>query len=377
MDSQFIGDFSFARSLVLQYRCKNVLATCYDSKEALYAKYPQAEKNIQDIEFGRKRDQEKEKEKEEEKDGSNDNDDEHDRASVVRDNNREDNDYNKKEEEEKEKETNAKEISHHGDRGTPPKVIYSVDARKLGSPGGGGKQIRNGIPLRKGYKYNRRPGNKQNQQEQQQQQQQKKNGSWDVICFNFPHVGGLSTDVNRQVRSNQELLVSFFKACVPLLSASVRDEDNGDNDEDEDDSWQFSSQSSPGSSETDTETEPNTNKAQLKARAQAGGQVFVTLFESEPYTLWNVKDLARHAGLRVVTSFKFPWSSYHGYSHARTLGEIEGKHGGKGGWKGEERDARMYAFDANTRDNLGEGRTKQGDKRKRGRQRSDSDSDST
>ncbi|RMZ81483.1 hypothetical protein DV738_g2217, partial [Chaetothyriales sp. CBS 135597] len=95
-------------------------------------------------------------------------------------------------------------------------------------------------------------------------------GPFTKIVFNFPHVGGLSTDVNRQVRSNQQLLVGFF------------------NNE-------------------DTIIVPK-------------GQILVTLFEGEPYTLWNIRDLARHCGLQVVESFKFPWSAYHGYRHARTLG---------------------------------------------------------
>ena len=50
-------------------------------------------------------------------------------------------------------------------------------------------------------------------------------------------------------------------------------------------------------------------------------------------------------GLIVVTSFRFPWASYEGYSHARTIGEIEGKNGERGGWRGEDRDARMYVFE--------------------------------
>ena len=57
------------------------------------------------------------------------------------------------------------------------KVGYGVDATKLGRPGGNGgtKQI--------------------------------KKSSWDAIVFNFPHVGGLTKDVNRQVRANQGLFL--------------------------------------------------------------------------------------------------------------------------------------------------------------------------
>ncbi|KAK4549893.1 hypothetical protein LTR36_005194 [Oleoguttula mirabilis] len=124
----------------------------------------------------------------------------------------------------------------------------------------------------------------------QNKQVRKAGGQWDVIVFNFPHVGGKSKDVNRQVRFNQELLVSFFKNAIPLLASD--------------------------------------------------GTIAVTLFEGEPYTLWNIRDLARHSGLEVQRSFKFLAEAYPGYSHARTLGNIEGG----GGWKGEDRDARSYVF---------------------------------
>lgn len=67
----------------------------------------------------------------------------------------------------------------------------------------------------------------------------------------------------------------------------------------------------------------------------------VALFDGEPYSLWNVRDLARHAGLKVVESWRFDWGQYPGYGHVRTLGALEGG----GGWKGEDREARMYVFE--------------------------------
>lgn len=71
-----------------------------------------------------------------------------------------------------------------------------------------------------------------------------------------------------------------------------------------------------------------------------GSSIIVTLFEGEPYTLWNIRDLGRHAGLQLEQSFKFQASAYPGYKHSRTLGVVKGD----GGWKGEERKARSYVF---------------------------------
>ncbi|KAG9253875.1 uncharacterized protein F5Z01DRAFT_132886 [Emericellopsis atlantica] len=115
------------------------------------------------------------------------------------------------------------------------------------------------------------------------------------VFFNFPHVGGLSTDVNRQVRNNQHLLVETFKRVLPILAPD--------------------------------------------------GKIIVTLFEGEPYTLWNIRDLGRHCGLQVERSFAFQAEAYPGYKHARTCGVIKNRKGEEGGgWKGEQRSARSYVF---------------------------------
>jgi len=175
------------------------------------------------------------------------------------------------------------------------------------------------------------------------------------IVFNFPHVGGLSTDVNRQVRANQELLVGFFKAAIPMLATAawpVRQDDiergkarhdsaHDDVHIDEDDDIDYFHDSDDDNVETATPT---------------SSQILVTLFEGAPYDLWNIRDLARHSGLRVVESFRFPWSAYPGYTHARTIGEItrgkdrsdEGKRMGK--WRGEEREARCFVLEVKEED---------------------------
>lgn len=123
----------------------------------------------------------------------------------------------------------------------------------------------------------------------------KQRAPFDRIFFNFPHTGGISKDVNRQVRANQALLSAFFRSAIPLLS-------------------------------------------------EASGTILVTLFESEPYTLWNIRDIARHAGLNVLRSWKFEKQTYPLYKHARTFGTVKDKTGNvsETAWKGEERPARTY-----------------------------------
>jgi 25S rRNA (uracil2634-N3)-methyltransferase len=145
---------------------------------------------------------------------------------------------------------------------------------------------------------------------------------WDTIVFMFPHTGGLSTDVNRQVRANQALLVGFFKACLETGTAAKR----------------MHILANQGHGKDGKHAAPLRRRSEF---LRMGGRVIVTLFEGEPYTLWNVRDLARHVGLKCVESWKFDAKQYPGYAHVRTLGTIEGG----GAWRGEDRDARCYVFE--------------------------------
>ncbi|KAF2657453.1 hypothetical protein K491DRAFT_691088 [Lophiostoma macrostomum CBS 122681] len=169
-------------------------------------------------------------------------------------------------------------------------------------------------------------------------------GPYDTIAFMFPHTGGLSTDVNRQVRANQNLIVEFFRSCLQLNStspskASTTSSSHSTSTSNPPPPPPSSSHSSlPSSTPSTSSVKPRKQPPPfLKTR----GKIIITLFERSPYTLWNPRDLARHVGLKVLESFKFDWADYPGYAHVRTLGHIEGG----GAWRGEDRSARMYVFE--------------------------------
>ncbi|GAB0133555.1 hypothetical protein EsDP_00001962 [Epichloe bromicola] len=234
------ADLSFAASIIQHHGCRNVTATVLEKNHAeLIEKYPSADDNIAVVEGTKTADS----------------------GSAAEPNNSRQTDAQQDDDDDDDDDTdsNLEDVHQDASAPSPPnnKLLYSIDATKLP----------NSVA--------RPPHNR--------------------IVFNFPHVGGKSTDVNRQVRYNQELLVSFFGSALKALAP--------------------------------------------------GGSIVVTLFEGEPYTLWNIRDLGRHAGLQVEKSFRFQARAYPGYKHARTLGVVRNKMGEVGGgWKGEERTSRSYVF---------------------------------
>ena len=159
------GDFSFARSLKLHHHTNRLTATCFDSKEGLESKYPNVRRTIERLQ------------------GS---------QSLTEDERR---DTNEVEWEGYSPSPPSSPVhrpdedAEVGSKSSPVAVLYAIDATKLSTTHK--KALRPYSPFTK-------------------------------IAFNFPHVGGLSTDVNRQVRYNQELLVGFFKAAKGLLCSPAR-----------------------------------------------------------------------------------------------------------------------------------------------------------
>ena len=273
------GDFSFSLSLVTTYQPAQVVATSFDAERLVLEKYPAAEQTIHQLDHAALS-----------------------QLDVASRTKRNSSGTNPVVEESwtgfspvSSSDTDTEDDLGQGEEArvaTTCKVLFGIDATKLG--GQYKKALRPFLPFTK-------------------------------ICFNFPHVGGLSTDVNRQVRANQQLLVGFLNSVKTLLLVSKS--------------------AAIVSAHRDGDSVPNGSD-----NIQRASQVLVTLFEGEPYSLWNIRDLARHCGFQVIESFHFPWSKYPGYQHARTIGDIttrndrlsEGKR--KGAWRGEEREARTFVL---------------------------------
>jgi len=237
------GNFAFARALfisghesIVHLSPSNVTATAYDSEEACYEKYPDAQDIIKDLR----------------------------------------------------------------ERGVT--VIFNVDARRLHSH----KEL--------------------------------KKRRWKRIVWNFPHAGKGISDQDRNVLSNQLLILDFLKSAGPLLeggtmpplhSGTSRRKRGNDHDSDED-----HEQDAVGST-------------LVKQR----GTILMTLRNGAPYTLWDLPRLAKKPpnphpssvspstpNLRYIQlrSFTFDPTIWHGYEHRMTKGWVEGLGRGEGGVEGVE-----------------------------------------
>ncbi|KAH8101344.1 hypothetical protein DFH11DRAFT_1751403 [Phellopilus nigrolimitatus] len=183
-----------------------------------------------------------------------------------------------------------------------------------------------------------------------------KGRKWDRIVFNFPHAGKGITDQDRNILSNQVLILGFLRSVGPFLvqgtipAITVRRKkkksanDSGSEDEgpivDDDDS--ISEDEELGTEESQS----------LSKRDGTRGTVLVTLRNVHPYSEWNLPKLAKNppppSSLSEKTnphylqlrSFVFNRSDWAGYEHRMTKGEPA--HGtGKTGQGGEDR---MWEF---------------------------------
>ncbi|KAH9809343.1 hypothetical protein DFH28DRAFT_1133555 [Melampsora americana] len=154
-----------------------------------------------------------------------------------------------------------------------------------------------------------------------------RNCKFDRVVFNFPHVGSGEADMNRNIKSNQILILKFLRSVNHILRQVNEDDyplivDSSDSDSNE------------------------VRKAIRPAVRQ--GTVLITLRNCSPYSLWELPKLAKHGPTmahsilypthpalnhsktpqptyKVCRSREFCPSHYPGYEHRRTQGFQPGR----------------------------------------------------
>ncbi|CAG8436355.1 2698_t:CDS:2 [Ambispora gerdemannii] len=108
---------------------------------------------------------------------------------------------------------------------------------------------------------------------------------FDKIIFNFPHVGMGIKDKDRNILANQKLLQGFFSSSSKFLKSSIL----------------------------------------YSAEDVANGEIHVTMKTGLPYDEWNIRKIAKSAGiLTIKETIPFLVDHYPGYQHRRTLGFKDG-----------------------------------------------------
>ncbi|TRM61664.1 hypothetical protein BD626DRAFT_501772 [Schizophyllum amplum] len=155
-----------------------------------------------------------------------------------------------------------------------------------------------------------------------------KTRKWDKIVWNFPHAGKGITDQNRNILSNQMLIVGFLRAAsnllrpgpIPQVHTAKKKKKNDDDEED----------IGPPSDE---------DMEDLSSAPSTRGTVLITLRNVVPYSLWDVPRLAKHPPAPANPSM----SPNPTYNVLRSFGERA--HGtGKTGEGGEDRTWEFYVW---------------------------------
>ncbi|KAK1229790.1 hypothetical protein PQX77_007138 [Marasmius sp. AFHP31] len=161
---------------------------------------------------------------------------------------------------------------------------------------------------------------------------------WDKVVWNFPHAGKGITDQDRNILSNQLLILSFLRSAAKILKdGPVPDvtSSTGKKRKRKDDK---------------VEDEEESEEEDIRELSSAGprGTVLITLRNVAPYTLWDVPKLAKNPPppkqgstppnpkYTLLRSFAFYRALWKGYEHRMTKGE-RAQGIGKTGEGGEDR----------------------------------------
>ncbi|TEB38543.1 hypothetical protein FA13DRAFT_1760864 [Coprinellus micaceus] len=175
-----------------------------------------------------------------------------------------------------------------------------------------------------------------------------KGGRWDRVVFNFPHAGKGIADQDRNILSNQVLLLNFLSSASKILAEGPIPS-------------AFGKKKRKKKGEDDEGSEPEVSGDEDEDMVEEGpnprGTVLITLRNVVPYTQWDLPRLAKnppppqtasappYPRYTLLRSFKFHRNIWEGYIHRMTKGERVGGTG-KTGEGGEDRTWEFYLPDS-------------------------------
>ncbi|BGP41102.1 hypothetical protein JCM10449v2_005071 [Rhodotorula kratochvilovae] len=176
---------------------------------------------------------------------------------------------------------------------------------------------------------------------------------FDKVVFNFPHIGQGVTDMNRNIRLNQTLLIEFYRSAALLLrrgtprapgaakaSRWAQDDAAAGGEDAEDEELRLLGAGSGDEGES-------ASLLLVPPPPSTRGSVLLTLRTNAPYSAWLPAQLATKGALllpsilpahalkggraleqpvyRTVRSWAFEPGRWEGYEHRRTIGFEEGR----------------------------------------------------
>ncbi|GAA6024704.1 hypothetical protein JCM10207_009226 [Rhodosporidiobolus poonsookiae] len=171
-------------------------------------------------------------------------------------------------------------------------------------------------------------------------------GGFDKIVFNFPHVGQGITDQTRNIRTNQTLLLDFYRSASLLLRRGTAQAPGSSTSRNLTRDLSRSPSPAPGADAADEEQDTVDDPALqlVPPPPSTRGTVLLTLRTAPPYSLWLPAQLATKGsllapsilpaheyksrvtasgdqpGYRTVRSWAFEPETWEGYEHRRTIG---------------------------------------------------------
>ncbi|KAF8633593.1 hypothetical protein AX15_001386 [Amanita polypyramis BW_CC] len=177
---------------------------------------------------------------------------------------------------------------------------------------------------------------------------------WDKVVWNFPHAGKGIPDQDRNILSNQLLILAFLRSAANVLATGpvpmVHKSKKKKNDDDDDDEEEGGGGEENDDMQQDKKDEDDVFPFSLPqfTSEMTRGTILITLRNATPYTLWDVPRLAKKPPLPTTASappnpkfiqlrsFTFIRSAWPAYEHRMTKGDRA--HGtGTTGEGGEDR----------------------------------------